>query len=91
MEKNQGNWDDLVPYCCSAYRKATHSTTQYTSNNLMLGRELPLPSHLQHAIPQEPVKSKSEYVEQMAERMQEAHPGSRGKYRKTDGVLQETI
>ena len=46
VDEKQKNWDEYLPYCCAAYRSSVHSTTEFTPNELMLGRNLPLPNHL---------------------------------------------
>ena len=46
VSDNQKDWDQYLPYCCAAYRNAVHSTTGFTPNELMLGRNLPMPSHI---------------------------------------------
>ena len=73
VEKHQRDWDLHVPYCCSAYRNASHATTGATSNKLMLGRDLPLPSHLYARIPQEEVNSSIPLVDNIVNKFQEAH------------------
>ena len=51
VETQQRNWDSYLPILCMAYRSAVHTTTGYTPNRLMLGRELPFPSYLYARLP----------------------------------------
>ena len=46
IQQNQEDWDQQIAVCCMAYWSSVHDVTKKTPNMLMLGRELPLPSHL---------------------------------------------
>lgn len=46
VEKEQKDWDQLIPMCLLAYRAAVHEATQYTPAMLNLGREVRLPIDL---------------------------------------------
>jgi len=39
-------WDAHLPILCMTYRASVNTTTGFTPNKLMLGRELPFPTHL---------------------------------------------
>ena len=74
ITEDQRNWDLQTPLCCMAYRASVHETTRKTPNYLMLGRELPMPSHLLVATPeQEKNKNMHQYVQKLEENMQSAH------------------
>ena len=79
IQTNQSDWDLQAPICCMAYRASVNETTKQTPNMLMLGRELPMPSHLQVQCPD--VKPKKPdihaYVQEMEERMQASHKVAR--------------
>ena len=75
IQTNQSDWDLQAPICCMAYRASVHETTKQTPNMLMLGRELPMPSHLQVQCPDgKPAKPDVHtYVQDMEERIQASH------------------
>ena len=72
VDQNQRNWDDKLSFCCAAYRSALHSTTAFTPNQLMMGRNLPMPSHLQSPLP-EKWENLQAYNEKLVDNLQEAH------------------
>ena len=45
-DKAQDNWDELLPICALAYNSSRHSSTTYTPNFLMFGREFRMPIEL---------------------------------------------
>ena len=49
--EHQRDWDEHVALATMAYRASVHETTGATPNRMMLGRELPMPSHLLAAPP----------------------------------------
>ena len=73
VNEKQDNWDETIPVLTMAYRSSVHDTTGETPNMMMLGRELPMPSHL--LVPPEGGEAVTavEYVEQLQNKMQEAH------------------
>ena len=72
VSDHQRDWDEMLPYCCAAYRNAMHSTTKFSPNELMLGRNLPMPAHVQSPLP-EKWQNLQEYNSQLIEKMQIAH------------------
>ena len=72
VAENQRDWDEMLPYCCAAYRNAIHSTTKFTPNELMLGRCLPMPAHLQTPLP-EKWEDLTTFNDHMIDKMQKAH------------------
>ena len=43
VDDRRSDWDDHLPYLCMAYRSTEHSSTGFSPNKLMLGREVSLP------------------------------------------------
>ena len=43
VQKDQKNWDELLPYLLMAYRSAEHESTKVSPNVMMFGREICLP------------------------------------------------
>lgn len=75
---DQSDWDIQVPICCMAYRAAIHETTRKTPNCMMLGRELPMPSHLLVATPENRTKQDvNTYVQNLERNMQKSHEAAR--------------
>ena len=72
VDKNQRNWDTQLSFCCAAYRSALHSTTSYTPNQLMMGREVPMPSHLLEPLP-EKWTHLQDYNQDLMTKLQDAH------------------
>ena len=62
-----------------AYRAAVHETTMKTPNFIMLGRELPMPSHLLVATQEKEEKKKSvhQYVQKLEKNLQMAYQWAR--------------
>ena len=73
IEENQKDWDLMTPYCCSAYRTANHSTIKQTPNVMMLGRQLPLPSHLASAIPEEKKEGRIPFIQELEDKFHRSH------------------
>ena len=77
VTEKQTDWDTYVSTCCSAYRAVPHEATKFTPNRMMLGRELPLPSHLLAQPPERNPVSRVAYVEKLEEIMQDTHQRAR--------------
>ena len=73
VSKHQRDWDEHLPLLTMAYRSSVHESTGYTPNYMMLGRELPMPSHLLARPPQETELSTTSHVQELQSRLQEAH------------------
>ena len=73
---NQVDWDEHVDISCAAYRAVPQEATKRTPNKMMLGRELPMPSHLQTPVPQEE-STDCDYVKELENRLLEAHEEAR--------------
>jgi transposase InsO family protein len=51
--KLQDDWDQYLPLCSMAYNSSRHSSTQYTPNFLMFGREFRIPLEMVLPVPDE--------------------------------------
>ena len=85
---NQKNWDEYISYCCAAYRNSLHSTTEYTPNELMLGRHLPMPKHIQEPVP-EKWETRKEYNQKLLEKLQYAQEQTRNNNRRNIQVYKQ--
>jgi hypothetical protein len=80
VDEEQTDWDAYLPFVCMAYRSTVHDSTGQTPNMMMLGRELPMPTHLLVQTPgQEERKQPIEFVKQLRDRMQKVHAAAREK------------
>ena len=79
IQQNQEDWDQQIAVCCMAYRSSVHDVTKKTPNMLMLGRELPLPSHLLLRSPEPEEKNKTvhEYATKLHSKLQKSHEEAR--------------
>ena len=50
--EHQQEWDNHLSILCKAYQSSEHRTTGYTPNMMMLGKELPMVSHLLNTTPE---------------------------------------
>ena len=75
--KHQRDWDQHIELATMAYRSTVHESTGQTPNRMMLGRELPMPSHLLVEAPgaeeSEGGNNKLPFTEELEGRLQEAH------------------
>lgn len=77
VNEKQDNWDVTIPVLTMAYRSSVHDTTGETPNMMMLGRELPMPSHLLVTPDASPATTSVEYVDELQKKMYEAHERAR--------------
>ena len=73
VSDKQDDWDENIPVLTMAYRSSVHETTGETPNMMMLGRELPMPSHLLACPDLGEEVTAVEYVDRLKRKMQEAH------------------
>ena len=72
MSLNQKDWDEDLHLMTMAYRSTKHETTGMTPNLMMLGRELPMPSHLLADPPEEVTLDRPAYVQELVKSIQGA-------------------
>ena len=74
--KHQQDWDEHIDLATMAYRSTVHDSTGQTPNRMMLGRELPMPSHLLVETPEQEGRqadTEPTFVNTLEKRMHEAH------------------
>ena len=82
--ENQRDWDEYVDLVVMAYRSTVHESTGQTPNMMMLGRELPMPSHLLVATPDQKEEKKDvKYIEELQRKFTEVHALAREKLKKS--------
>ena len=80
VSSNQKDWDEHIPFIIMAYRSAVHSSTGFTPNMMMMGREIKLPLDLIYGKAREsPNESPNEYVEEITETLERVHEMARSK------------
>lgn len=74
-ERCHWDWDLMVPYAVMAYRATKHSSTGFTPNMMLFGREITEPIDLVAGKPPNDTMTKTfpQYVVQMRERLELAH------------------
>ena len=78
-EWKEEEWDDILPYVMSAYRRSVHCSTGVTPNQMLYGRECNLPLDLVVGSPHLTPKCPVVYVEKIKDRLQDAHSFARDK------------
>ena len=73
IDKGQEEWDLLLPQLMRAFRGTPHTSTGETPNLMMLGRELRLPDQLQYLPPPVEASTRNQFVQDVRERLEEAH------------------
>ena len=73
----QSEWDEKLPLLVSAIRSTVNSTTGFTPNMLMLGREVRTPLQLMLPVKQRENKELLQYVQQLKGDMEMAHEKAR--------------
>ena len=76
--KTQGDWDKMLPHVIT-FRATPHNSTGETANGLVLGREVRLPDQRMCPRPLEEPSSRSQYVLNLANRLEQAHENIRNK------------
>ena len=73
VQENQSDWDTQIPFVLSAYRSTVHSSTGFTPNDLLLGREATPPLAVAYESPQAQTGTAGEppasYAIEMRDRM----------------------
>jgi len=72
VSDSQRDWDDRLPLVLAAYRASPHSSTGYSPNQLLLGREVRMPLDIIMGSPLETdhVSTMNEFVSEMRDRME---------------------
>ncbi len=79
VNTQQDNWDELLPMCALAYNSSRHSSTSYSPNFLMFGRDFRVPLELVLPTPDEDWEENPEpygvehYVKRLEESMRLAY------------------
>ena len=74
VSTHQQDWDTYLPFLSMAYRASQHSSTGMTPNMMMLGRELPMPSHLLIPAPdQDDPGNGVKYVQELRNKLWDVH------------------
>ena len=81
LSKTQEDWDKLLPHVMRTFRATPHSSTGETANGLVLGREVRLPDQLMCPTSPEEPSDRSQYVLDLANRLEQAHEVIRDKQR----------
>ena len=83
-EKDQKSWDEHLPYVIFAYRSSIHTSTGFSPNMMMLGRETELPIQVVVGTPETDDQLEPDnYVAKLQNRIQEAHDVAREKLRRS--------
>ena len=72
VKDNQEDWDVQAPMVASAYRATTHSSTGFTPNFMMWGREATLPIDVAYGLPSTE-NVNQDYLGGMLENIRRAH------------------
>lgn len=74
VSKSQDDWDEFLPQLACALRSSVNRMTGLTPNEMMLGREITLPSDLVFRPPKkENSENEQEYIERLKEALHQAH------------------
>ena len=72
VDRNNENWDQYIGLLLAAYRSTPHSSTGYSPNMMMLGREVTLPVDVIFPLQQQDASvEEHEYVANLREKMEE--------------------
>ena len=79
VDQRQKNWDEHLPLLTAAYRSAQHSSTGFTPNMLMLGREVHQPQDIWLGVAERKhgEKEPPEYVHDLQKSLGEVHEMAR--------------
>ena len=85
VDKNQKNWDDLIPLLMMAYRSTKHEATGVSPCEMLLGRPITLPVDIALGRVDPVMKHtyKSEYAYNLAQKLSNIHEFAREKLEKS--------
>ena len=69
VNSKQHDWDLFIPMVLLAYRSSVHSSTGFSPNRLMFGREVRLPIDLALGLPRSQAGTKSSYLSHLQDSM----------------------
>ena len=73
MFSGESDWDAYIPYVLSAYRSSYNSTIQETPYYMVFGRQMALPVDAMLNVGEAYYTDRSDYADEMAYRLKEAH------------------
>ena len=76
--KEQDDWDTHLQLVMAAYHSADHSSTGYSPNEMMMGRNVRLPIDLVFGRPPDTPTSSGDYVQKLQTHLEEIHEIARG-------------
>ena len=76
-KKKQDQWDKYLQQIAMAIRASVNSSTGFTPNRLMLGREVNTPANLMFPCPKSQSVDYGSYVNDLVENIQSAHDSAR--------------
>ena len=83
-ESAQNQWDKYLPQVMMAYRSSNHSSTGYTPNMMMLGRNVVLPFELVVGLPKQEIeRSLPEFICNLRESLERVHKIARETLKKS--------
>lgn len=83
VDKKQSNWDEFIQLFLMAYRTSIHDSTGQTPSNVVLGRELRLPSDVLFGVNTHEQREMDEYVRDLRKRMDYIHELTRERTKAT--------
>ncbi len=75
--KSQNDWDEQLPFVMMAYRSSVQSSTGYSPNQMMFGRDVRLPVDLVLGVPPEVYETSVEYVQKLQKHIESVHKMAR--------------
>lgn len=73
VDKNQKNWDELIPFLMLAYRSSVHESTGVSPNKMVFGRQVALPIDLVLGRTNPEKGNTSEYIQNLSDKINVIH------------------
>ena len=77
VDENQKDWNLYLPLLMMAYRSSVHESTGFSPNEMMFGREVPLPLDLVIGQAEPTGNCTTEYADWLSEQMERIHQFAR--------------
>jgi hypothetical protein len=77
VDKNQKNWDELVPLLMLAYRSSVHESIGISPNEMVFGRQVTLPIDLVLGRTDPERNDISDYIRNLSEKIDKVHSFAR--------------